>query len=158
MPNKFPKYDPKLKQIARMLRKNSTRAEILLWNELKGKQILGYDFHRQKPVGNHVLDFYCPRLMLAIEIDGSSHENRNKEDETRQRELKKKGMRFLRFPDDEVKQNTEEVVEEITEWILNNKKRNRHPQDNTMNVSPPRQTARRAGRRHSIHRFRGDLI
>mgnify|MGYP001605247132 CR=1 FL=1 len=115
MPNKFPKYDPNLKQIARMLRKNSTRAEILLWNELKGKQILGYDFHRQKPLGNHVLDFFSPRLMLAIEIDGSSHENRNKEDETRQRELEKKGVRFLRFPDDEVKQNTEGVVEEITE-------------------------------------------
>ena len=127
MPNKFPKYDAKLKQVARMLRKNSTRAEILLWNELKGKQVLGYDFHRQKPVGNHVLDFFCPRLVLAIEIDGSSHENRNKEDETRQRELEKKGMRFLRFPDDEVKRNTEGVVDEITAWILNNRKKNTHP-------------------------------
>ena len=127
MPKKFPKYDSKLKQVARMLRKNSTQAEILLWNELKGKQILRYDFHRQKPVGNYVLDFYCPRLKLAIEIDGSSHENRDAEDENRQRELEKKGMRFLRFPDEEVKLNIERVVEEIRDWILNNEKKNTHP-------------------------------
>jgi len=127
MPMKFPKYDPKMKNVARMLRKNSTRAEILLWDELKGKQILGYDFHRQKPVGEYILDFFCPRLMLAIEIDGSSHENRNKEDQNRQRELEKKGIRFLRFPDEEVKQNTEGVVEDITEWVLIDKKKRTHP-------------------------------
>ena len=127
MPKKFPKYDPKMKNVARMLRKNSTRAEILLWDELKGKQILGYDFHRQKPVGKYILDFFCPRLMLAIEIDGSSHENRIREDQNRQRELEKKGIRFLRFPDEEVKQNTEGVVEDITEWILANKKKSTHP-------------------------------
>ena len=124
---KFPKYDPKMKNVARMLRKNSTRAEILLWDELKGKQILGYDFHRQKPVGEYILDFFCPRLMLAIEIDGSSHENRNREDQNRQRELEKKGIRFLRFPDEEVKQNIEGVVEDIAEWVLINKKKSTHP-------------------------------
>ena len=116
-----------MKNVARMLRKNSTRAEILLWDELKGKQVLGYDFHRQKPVGEYILDFFSPGLMLAIEIDGSSHENRNREDQNRQRELEKKGIRFLRFPDEEVKQNTEGVVEEIAEWILKNGKQSNTP-------------------------------
>ncbi|MBI3005147.1 MAG: endonuclease domain-containing protein [Ignavibacteriales bacterium] len=124
---KFVKYDPKLKQVARMLRKNSTLAEIMLWKELKSKRILGYDFHRQKPVENYVLDFFCPRLNLAIEIDGSSHDNREACDEKRQRELEMKGIKFLRFPDEEIKQNVEGVVEEITEWILNNKNKSTHP-------------------------------
>ncbi len=110
-----------------MLRKNSTAAEVLLWNELKGKQILGYDFHRQKPIGNYVVDFFCPRLMLAIEIDGSSHENHEAEDEHRQRKLEVGEIRFLRFPDDEVKQNTDGVVEEIREWILASQKKNNTP-------------------------------
>ena len=66
-------YNPKLKEIARKLRNNSTKAEIRLWNYLKGKQSKGYDFHRQKPVGNHIVDFFCNGLMLAIEIDGYTH-------------------------------------------------------------------------------------
>jgi very-short-patch-repair endonuclease len=111
------KYDPRLKSVARMLRKNSTLAEILLWRELKGRRILGYDFHRQKPIGKYIVDFFCPRLMLAIEIDGSSHENRTAEDQARQRALEKGGVRFLRFTDEDVKRNLESVVDEMVEWI-----------------------------------------
>ena len=55
----------------------------MLWQELKGKKLLGYDFHRQKPVGQQVVDFYCPRLSLAIAIDGISHEGREEVDEIR---------------------------------------------------------------------------
>jgi len=115
-----------------MLRKNSTLAEIILWKELKSKGILGYDFHRQKPVENYVLDFFCPRLNLAIEIDGSSHENRETQDENRQRKLEMKGITFLRFPDEEIKQNVEGVVEEIREWILNNTKKKHTPPEVTL--------------------------
>jgi very-short-patch-repair endonuclease len=61
-------YNPKLKEYARQLRNNSTRSEIILWKYLKGKQMLGYDFHRQKPIDNYIVDFFCSELMLAIEL------------------------------------------------------------------------------------------
>jgi very-short-patch-repair endonuclease len=115
---KFLWYDPKLKKVARLLRKNSTLAEILLWNKLKRKQVLGYDFHRQKPVDKYVVDLFCPRLMLAVEIDGSSHDDRLDEDNLRQRELEQRGIRFLRFTDEDVKRNLEGVLEQIQGWIL----------------------------------------
>jgi very-short-patch-repair endonuclease len=67
-------YNPRLKQIARTLRNNMTLSEILLWKEIKGKKVLGYDFHRQKPLGEYIVDFYCPKLKLVIEIDGDSHD------------------------------------------------------------------------------------
>jgi very-short-patch-repair endonuclease len=111
-------YDPKLKKVARLLRKNSTLAEILLWNKLKRKQVLGYDFHRQKPVDKYVVDLFCPRLTLAVEIDGSSHDDRLDEDNLRQRELEQRGIRFLRFTDEDVKRNLEGVLEQIQGWIL----------------------------------------
>ena len=56
-----------------MLRKNSTLSEVLLWNELKGKKLMGIDFHRQKPIGNYIVDFFSPELRLVIEIDGITH-------------------------------------------------------------------------------------
>lgn len=66
-------YNPKLKELARQLRNNSTRSEIILWQHLKGKQMMGYDFHRQKPIDNFILDFFCYELMLGIELDGYTH-------------------------------------------------------------------------------------
>lgn len=71
--NQWIEYNPRLKQAARTLRKNMTLTEILLWQQIKGKQLLGYDFHRQKPIDEYVVDFYCPRLKLVLEIDGDSH-------------------------------------------------------------------------------------
>ncbi len=67
-------YNPKLKEFARQLRNNSTKSEIYLWKHLKGKQMMGYDFHRQKPLDNYIVDFFCHELMLAIELDGFSHQ------------------------------------------------------------------------------------
>ncbi|MFM8833835.1 MAG: endonuclease domain-containing protein [Cytophagales bacterium] len=80
-------YDPKLTARARELRNNSTLSEVLLWQELKGAKILGYDFHRQKPIDNFIVDFFCYDLMLAIEIDGSSHDGKEKYDSFRQQKL-----------------------------------------------------------------------
>jgi very-short-patch-repair endonuclease len=77
-------YDPKLKQRSRELRKNSTLAEVLLWNELKGSRMLGYSFLRQRPVYKYIVDFYCPRLKLVIEIDGDSHRNKSHSDQVKQ--------------------------------------------------------------------------
>jgi len=78
------RYNPRLKQIARTLRNNMTLSEILLWQQIKGKKVLGYDFHRQKPIDEYVVDFYCPELKLVIEIDGDSHDGKEKEDFIRQ--------------------------------------------------------------------------
>ena len=55
-------YNPKLTALARQLRNNATKSEIFLWLKLKGKQMYGYDFHRQKPIDNYILDFFCYRI------------------------------------------------------------------------------------------------
>jgi very-short-patch-repair endonuclease len=67
-------YNKQLKPLAKNLRKAGNLAEVLLWKELKGKQ-LGYQFLRQRPIDKYIVDFYCPALNLVIEIDGVSHDN-----------------------------------------------------------------------------------
>lgn len=114
------KYNSALKERARYLRNNSTLSEILLWKYLKGKQMMGYDFHRQKPLDNFIVDFFCHRLMLAIEIDGNSYDLKEDYDMERQSKLESLGIRFLRFTDSEVKQNLTGVVRAIEEWITAN--------------------------------------
>ena len=98
-------YDPKLKPLSRELRKKSTLAEVLLWNQLKGSKMLGFGFLRQKPIDKYIVDFYCPRLKLAIEIDGHSHDGRFEEDQTREKDLEVLGLHVLRFSDREVKRD-----------------------------------------------------
>lgn len=114
-------YNPKLKQIARNLRNNSILSEVLLWQHLKNKQIQGYDFHRQKPIAKYIVDFFCDELLLAIEIDGNSHDEKLDEDLKRQKELEKYRIEFLRFNDVDVKKNIEGVVAEIEKWIEKHK-------------------------------------
>jgi very-short-patch-repair endonuclease len=79
--------------------------------------MLGYDFDRQKPIDNFIVDFFCSELMLAIEIDGETHNYKISRDRERQKRLEGLGVWFLRFTDDEVKQNIEGVVEEIERSI-----------------------------------------
>ena len=110
-------YNPKLKELARTLRNNSTLSEVLLWNHLKGKQMKGYDFHRQKPIDNYIVDFFCPKLWLIIEIDGESHLFKGKEDEKRKQRLESLGFHILRFSDLDVKKNMEGVLVSIEKWI-----------------------------------------
>ena len=117
MRRKIIPYNPKLKQIARNLRNNSTLSEVLLWQQLKGRQMRRFDFHRQKPIDNYIVDFFCPELMLAIEIDGDSHDIKLEEDARRQRILESLGVRFLRFQDRDVKQNMAGVLKVIEDWI-----------------------------------------
>jgi very-short-patch-repair endonuclease len=97
-----------------------TLSEVLLWNELKNKSIMGYDFDRQRPIGNFIVDFYCKELSLAIEIDGDTHIYRYEYDEERQRELEKLGVHFLRFEDIEVKKNMTNVLRVIEDWLAKN--------------------------------------
>lgn len=115
-------YNPKLKELARQLRNNSTHAEVLLWNELKNGKMKGYDFHRQKPIDNYIVDFFCYDLMLAIEIDGVTHtyESSVFKDDERQKKLEKLGVRFLRFDDEDVKAQINRVLWAIEDWINTN--------------------------------------
>ena len=110
-------YNPMLKERARELRKNSTLSEVLLWRHLKGRQMSGHDFDRQKPIGNFIVDFFCNELMLAIEIDGDSHNAKVDQDIERQKMLEGLGVRFLRFTDQDVKQNIDAVVSFIENSI-----------------------------------------
>jgi len=98
-----------------------TLSEVLLWNELKQKRMLGYDFDRQRPIGNYIVDFYCKELLLAIEIDGDTHIYKYDYDDERQRIIEKMGVRFLRFEDIEVKKNMLNVLRVIEDWIENHK-------------------------------------
>lgn len=115
----FIRYNPKLKEYARSLRNKSTPGEIALWKKVRAKQIQGYDFHRQKPIGEYIVDFFCPELMLAIEIDGISHDNKKAlvNDAHRQRDIEKLGITVLRFTEEETLKNTGTVVEQIEYWI-----------------------------------------
>ena len=121
MKRNFLKYNPSLKEKARELRNNSTNTEILLWKHLKDKQLCGLDFHRQKPIDEFIVDFFCPELMLAIEIDGLSHIGKEEYDMERQSKLEKLGVRFLRFKDEDVFYNCDFVMREIEKWIAVNK-------------------------------------
>ena len=110
-------YNKYLKNKSRELRNNSTLAEILLWNELKGRKMLGYQFMRQKPIQKYIVDFYSSKLKLVIEIDGSSHYNKEEKDKKRQEEIEESGLLFLRFDDLTIKFKMEEVISEIKKWI-----------------------------------------
>ena len=122
-------YNPKLKELARQLRNNSTKTEIFLWLKLKGKQMYGYDFHRQKPINNYILDFFCYELMLGIEVDGYSHQflevyNKDGIKEKRMNEL---GISVLRFSDDEVLNDMENVLRSIEFYIFEYEKHTPNP-------------------------------
>ena len=83
--------------------------------------MLGCDFHRQKPIEEYIVDFFCSRLKLIIEIDGESHSERLQQDWKRQEKLESLVFTFLRFWDSDVKNNLEGVLLSIKEWIEKNK-------------------------------------
>lgn len=112
-------YNPYLKEKARELRNNSTLGEILLWKKLKGKQLYGFDFHRQKPILNYIVDFYCFKLKLIIEIDGYSHTFKAEEDKQRDIELTALGFTVLRFSEGEVRHNLDKVLDVLSKYIEN---------------------------------------
>ncbi len=121
MRNKIIPYNPKLKDLARQLRKNSTLSEVLLWQQIKNKG-LGVQFHRQVPMLNYIVDFYCHEIMLAIEIDGDSHLHKYEYDKKREGELEKMGVKFIRFNDIDVKKNMFSVtlsIEQTVSELLN---------------------------------------
>jgi very-short-patch-repair endonuclease len=112
-------YNPILKHRSQNLRNNSTLGEILLWQHIKSRKMKGYQFMRQKPIDNYIVDFYCSKLQLVIEIDGETHlyDGAIEKDEMRQTKLESLGLYFLRFDDLEVKQDIEVVISKIEKWI-----------------------------------------
>ncbi len=110
-------YNPKLKELARALRNNSTKSEIILWNRLKGKYAGKYDFHRQKPLDEYIADFFCHELSLVIEVDGSSHnlEEVQAKDKVKEARFNELGLNVLRFSDDNVFHDLDGVLEII--WL-----------------------------------------
>ncbi|MGK2863572.1 MAG: endonuclease domain-containing protein [Chitinophagaceae bacterium] len=99
MKRKIIPYNPKLKDLAKKLRRTMTFSEVKLWNELKNGQMMGYDFDRQRPIGNYIVDFFCKDLQLALEIGGITHDDEKQmmQDELRQEEIEILGIRILRF-------------------------------------------------------------
>ena len=102
---------PQMKSYRRELRNHSTVAEMALWNRLKGRQVEGLLFRRQFSVDSYILDFYCPEMKLAIELDGEVHNYQREEDRARsQYLLEQHGIKVLRFEN--------RWVFEHLEWIL----------------------------------------
>lgn len=112
-------YNQNLKVNARVLRNDSTASEIKLWNFLRNKQMKGYLFNRQKPILNYIADFYSNKLKLVIELDGYSHnlEEEYEKDLQKDLEFKKIGFKILRFEDNEVMKNIENVLKAIENYI-----------------------------------------
>lgn len=112
-------YNKKLKNLARNLRKSMTDAEILVWSKIRRKQINGMQFYRQKTIGNYIVDFYCPRGKLVVEIDGGQHYESQgaRKDRERDCHLQMIGLSVLRFSDLDVLRNINGVLEEIHNYL-----------------------------------------
>jgi very-short-patch-repair endonuclease len=108
-------YDKSLKQLSRNLRKNMTDAEKLMWSRIRGKQLKGLQFYRQKIIGSYIADFYCPKARLVIEIDGGQHYSAGGKEKDRLRDdyMARAGITLLRFTDREVLQNLEGVLDRL---------------------------------------------
>lgn len=101
------------KERRRELRKNSTEAERILWQKIRGRKLNGLKFYRQYSVGPYILDFFCSQIRLAIELDGEQHKNVREYDEERDTLLKKADIKTLRFWNGEVLNNIENVLKRI---------------------------------------------
>ena len=97
-----------------------TTLEILLWSKLRMKQVKGYQFYRQRPIDEYIVDFYCPRGDLVVEIDGTDHFEGKKlvNNKDKDRLLKDCGLAVLRFTNDEVMNYVAGVVERIESYLL----------------------------------------
>ncbi len=114
-------YNKNLKPVSRDLRNNMTEAEKLLWSKLRGKQILGLQFYRQKPILNYIVDFYCPAANLIIECDGSQHftDEELEADRIRDEALAQFGSKVLRFDNGQVMGRIDDVANVIYKYCLN---------------------------------------
>lgn len=112
-------YVPRLKSLARRLRNTMTPAERKLWLHIRKKQLKGIKFYRQRPVGKYIVDFYCPSKNLVIEVDGGHHSYDDRQiemDKERDKYLQgPKKLKVIRFTNDDVMSNIDEVLDIIGE-------------------------------------------
>jgi very-short-patch-repair endonuclease len=115
-------YNKALREKARVLRNHSTKAEILLWDNLLKNKYLGFQFFRQRPVLWYIADFICFELMLVIEVDGDTHllEEVQQKDLRKQADLEAVGFTVLRFQAWEIFARRDEVLEDLKTWIQTN--------------------------------------
>ena len=116
---KFIPYDKNLVSRARELRKEITEAENLFWNKiLKSKKLESFKFTRQKPLDHFIVDFYCAKLGLVIEVDGEIHDFQKARDKERDNLLEQKfGLKIIRYKNEEVLNNTEKILEDLVRRI-----------------------------------------
>ena len=112
-------YNKKLKSRSRELRSSMTDAEIKLWSKLRRKQLYRLQFCRQKPIGNYIVDFYCPKARLVIEVDGGQHykEQGMVRDAARDSYLSGLGLEVIRFSNRDVLYNLDGVMAVIVERL-----------------------------------------
>ena len=110
---------PQQLRFRRDLRSQLTHAEAVLWTHLKGSRLDGAKFRRQQGVGVYVLDFYCPAVRLAIELDGAAHDHEDAvaRDAAREAWLAAHGIRVIRFVNDDVLRNPEGVLAAIRDAL-----------------------------------------
>ncbi|QPJ61102.1 MAG: endonuclease domain-containing protein [Candidatus Nitronauta litoralis] len=116
---KSPFNPSRTKKMRRALRNNMPPAEQALWKVLRGKKLKGYKFRRQFGVGEYSVDFFCPRVRLAIEVDGPSHflESSKDTDDVRQLYIESTGVKILRFTNLDIRDNLDGVVQKILEHL-----------------------------------------
>ena len=120
------------RQLARALRKRMTDAERKLWRHLRNRELGGWKFKRQYPVGSFIVDFICLEKNVVIEVDGGHHAENEELDIQRSAYLNKMGYRVVRFWNNEVLQETEAVLEAIFAILANSKQNSPSPRP-----SPP---------------------
>jgi very-short-patch-repair endonuclease len=111
------KHDGQVNDYARELRNNATEAERLLWRHLRRRQLNGFKFRRQRPIGRYVCDFVCLEASVVVELDGSQHVAQTPYDANRDAFLRSNGFRILRFWNGDVLRQTDCIVETIYEAL-----------------------------------------
>ena len=106
---------PHIFEKAKALRKDMTSAEKLLWEQLKERKLLGLRFRPQHPIDIFIVDFYCHRLKLVIEVDGGIHRTKEQyeHDLGREGDIENWGIRIIRFTNEEIEININRVVKQI---------------------------------------------
>jgi len=108
-------HNKKLKTNSQVLRTSMTDAEIRIWSHIRLKQVKGLQFYRQKPIGKYIVDFYCPKIKLVIEIDCGQHykDALIHRDQIRDEFMKKLGIMVLRYTNTDVIDNIDGVIENL---------------------------------------------
>jgi len=109
-------YNPKLKDRAKELRKARNLPEVIFWNQVKREKFLGLDFHRQKIIGDYIVDFYCPELDLVVEIDGEIHKYKQEYDAKRDNYFRKLGLYVIHFKAVDIKYNLDNIMIDLVKF------------------------------------------